>query len=206
MLNAFVAPMVLRPAVGLVLVSSSLAGCAAEFPAVSAEPRPLICGGAVCFEEGVERVASWGSGRIEILATPPEVDHCSATARAALSDDNHQGEARPTDRITPTERAFVRGIRLVLHGATPGARLPVMASDQGASTSTAHATVHSWRLEAGSDRRLADEEAVSGDATILDVDETTGRIRVRVLARWSSGIHSELVLDIEGPTKCAAEA
>jgi hypothetical protein len=192
-------------ALSAVVASSLVAGCAQDvvMPEV-ASPGPMVCGGAVCFEEREQRVARWGSGRIDVIAVPIDVDDCSASARAALSSiDPQTGEARDGDEIDPIELAFERGIRVVAHGASTGDVLPVESSEQGALDGQPHVTAHAWRMDPATQTLVSDEEAVSGEAEILEVDETGGIVRMQVLATWTSGVRGDLSIDVEGPGQCA---
>lgn len=63
-------------------------------------------------------------------------------------------------------------------------------------------TLHALRVDASTGRAWADEEAVAGEATVLDLDSAQGRLRLRVKARWSSGVSSELLLDVGDWSPC----
>lgn len=189
---------------GFVAAASLAAGCAHDVVMPDVASGPMVCGGAVCFQERAQRVARWGAGRVDLLAVPTDVDDCSASAEAALSSINPAtGEARDGDEIDPLELAFDRGVRVVAHGATTGAVLPVESSEQGALDGQPHVTAHAWRLDPTTQTLVSDEEAVSGEAEILEIDETTGVVRMQVLATWTSGVRGDLTIDVEGASACA---
>jgi len=91
-------------------------------------------------------------------------------------------------------------IFLRLESPQPGARLPIVPRDRMEDRDGPRASVRAIRVHDG--RPLADEEAVSGEATILDIDPHAGRVIVRVRARWSSGVSGELQLEVAGPVGC----
>jgi hypothetical protein len=184
-------------------VSVFTSGCAVQIDGLDSEsaPAPQVCGGAVCFEPTDVAVKRWGDGELTVVAWRADDLACEVP----------HGPASSTDGATTTKSiAIVPGtaVELKLHAAKPGARLPVYTHEavkdleQGGAWATARAV----RIGKSDGRALADEETVAGIATILDLDENTGRVRVRLAAKWSSGVTGELLFDIDGPHTCTAPA
>ena len=146
-----------------------------------------LCGGAVCFSPTDVAVKHWGDGDVTIVAWRADERRCEVP---------HAGP----------EHAGGRAIELRLHEAKPGARLPIVSHAMvELAGNEPCATVRALRIGPQDGRPLADEETVSGEATVLDLDPHSGRVRVRVSAHWSSGVTRELLLDVDGPHACAAE-
>ena len=152
----------------------------------SNDPIAEVCGGAVCFSPTEVSVKHWGDGEVTLVAFRADGDRCEVP---------HGGE----------HHAGGRAIELRLHGAKPGARLPVVS--HAIADKPGHepcAVAHAVRIGNDDGRALADEETVSGEATVLEYDAPSGRVRVRLSARWSSGVSGELLLDVDGPHACLA--
>jgi hypothetical protein len=66
--------------------------------------------------------------------------------------------------------------------------------------------VRALRVDSATGRAVADEEGMSGEATVLDLDESSSSVRVRVRARWSSGVTTETLLDVSGWPRCVPPA
>jgi hypothetical protein len=93
---------------------------------------------------------------------------------------------------------------LELHGARPGARVPIVRHDHADTAEGPYAVARSVRVDAATGRTMADEEAVTGEVAVLDYEPANGNLRVRIRARWSSGVSGEQLLDIAGWPGCAA--
>lgn len=159
-----------------------LAGCTAEIPTFDDDPRPEVCGGSVCFAPDHLSVRRWGDGEVTLAAW-------RGTPRCEL----------PRSGQEP-----IPGHALIIELKRPrtGARLPVVTHEAGDQTEEPHATVHALRVDPESGRALADEEGVSGEITVLEIDPSAGRLRIRIRARYSSGVSSEQLLDLEGWKGC----
>ncbi len=158
------------------------AGCVAPIPQFDDDPRPEVCGGSVCFAPDHVTVRRWGDGEVTVAAW--------------------RGTRDCTLPLAGEQPIPGQAIVLELEGARPGARIPVLGRAQTELTQSPFAHVRSVRVDPETGRALADEEGVSGEATILDLDAREGRLRVRVRARWSSGVTSETLLDVEGWKGC----
>ena len=185
------------------LVSVFTGGCVASVDGIESESTPAAeaCGGSVCFAPTDVAVKHWGDGDLTVVAWRADDLGC----------DVPHGPPAPAEG--PTTKAFgvIGGtaIEVELHAAKPGARLPLYtrehAKDVLLGEKTAPwATAHAVRIGKSDGRALADEETVSGVATILDLDAKSGRVRVRLDAKWSSGVTSGLLFDIDGPHTCTA--
>jgi hypothetical protein len=171
------------------------------------EPAPPVCGGAVCFDATQTTVKHWGDGDVTLVTFRADDLGC---------EEPHLGTAPANDPSLPaddpsgtvksaTEGPFKSGrvIELRLRHPKPGARLPVVSQDAANDSEEGYVTARALRI--GPDgRAMASEETVSGEATVLDLDPRSGRVKVRVEAKWSSGVSGELVLDIDGPHECKA--
>ena len=150
-------------------------------------PAQQVCGGSVCFAPTDVSVEHWGDGEVTLLAFRAEDLACTPPS---LGDAPIAGTS----------------IEITLHRPQPGARLPLMSQEDAkqADGTQGFATAHAVRVSTsdGRARAAADEETVEGTATILDIDEPTGRVRVRLEAKWSSGVTGDLLLDVEGPHAC----
>ena len=171
------------------LVLPALVGCTAEIPQFDDDPRPEVCGGAVCFAPDHVAVRRWGDGEVTMAAW--RIDPAANQAACELP--------RSGKRSIPGQAVVIE-----LHHARAGARLPVLSHQQSDQTTEPHATIRSVRIEPGTGRALADEEGVTGEITVLDLDPAEGRFRVRVRARWSSGVSGEQLFDVLGWPGCAA--
>lgn len=169
--------------------------------AFAAEPAPEVCGGAVCFESTHTTVSHWGAGEVTVVAFRADdlgcdAPHVSVPAPASDHDDGTQPKTE--------SGAFKAGrvIELKLHDAKQGARLPIVSHDVAKNAEEPCVTARALRV--GPDgRALASEETVSGEATVLELDPSTGRVLVQIDARWSSGVSGALRLEIDGPHACA---
>ena len=172
----------------LFLALPLLAGCTAEIPTFDDEARTEVCGGSVCFAPDYLSVRRWGDGELTVAAWRG-TEHCE---------------------LPRSGNAPIAGNALIVHlvKPRPGARLPIINHELAEKTPFAetegHATVHALRVDPKTGRALADEEAVVGEVTVLDIDSATGRLRIRIRARFSSGVSSEQVLDIEGYRGCSS--
>ncbi|MEO7094794.1 MAG: hypothetical protein ABI175_16165 [Polyangiales bacterium] len=168
--------------------------------AFAAEPAPEVCGGAVCFEATHTTVSHWGSGEVTLVAFRADDLGCEAPhATVFPRDEDHDGAQAKT-----TGGSFKSGrmIELKLHAPKQGATLPIVSHDSAAHAGEPCVTARALRV--GPDgRTMASEETISGEATILELDPHSGRVLVKMDARWSSGVTSELRLEIEGPQACA---
>lgn len=159
------------------------AGCTAEIPSFDDDPRPEVCGGSVCFAPDYVSVRRWGDDEVTLAAW-------RGTPRCELP--------RAGQEPIPGHALI-----LELKRPRPGARLPVVRHELDQQTEEPHACVRALRVDPESGKALADEEGVSGEVTILDIDSATGRLRVRVRARFSSGVSTEQVLDLDGWRGCS---
>lgn len=171
------------------MIVPALVGCTAEIPQFDDDPRPEVCGGAVCFPPDHLEVRHWGDGEVTLAAW--RIDPAANVATCELP--------RPGKKAIPGQ-----AIVLELHHARAGARVPVITHEQAEQSEEPFATLHALRVDPATGRALADEEGVSGEVTILDLDANQGLLRVRVRARWSSGVSGEQVFDLTGWTGCAA--
>lgn len=168
-------------------VALATAGCTAEIPVFETDdPQKEVCGGTVCFTPEHVAVRKWGDGHVSVAAW--------RTGSCTLPRSGVPGEALPG-----------HGVVVELEGARPGARVPVVARNRAASTEGPWITLHALRVDASTGRAWADEEAVAGEATVLDLDSSRGLLRLRVKARWSSGVSSELVLDVGDWAPCPGD-
>jgi hypothetical protein len=166
------------------------------------EPGEEVCGGAVCFESTHTSVSHWGAGEVTLVAYRADDLGCEAPHALVTPAANDTGDlAQP--RSTSGSFKSGRMIELKLHDAKQGARLPIVSHDLAAHADEPCVTARSLRV--GPDgRALATEETISGEATILELDPKTGRVLVKIDARWSSGVSGALRLEIDGPHACAA--
>lgn len=171
---------------GLFVAAPLASGCTAEIPIFETDdPQKEVCGGTVCFTPEHVAVRKWGDGQVTVAAW--------RTGSCTLPRAGVAGEAMPG-----------HGVVVELHGGKPGARVPVVARARTADVDGPWITLHALRVDGQTGRAWADEEAVSGEATVLDLDSSRGLLRVRVLARWSSGVTSELLLDVGDWAACHA--
>lgn len=209
-----------------VVVSVFTSGCVAPVEGIDLErDRPEVCGGAVCFAPTDVAVKRWSAGEITVVAWRATDGGCEEPRSREVETTASEGtsEAPIAPQITPPDasRDPVEGlaakssawapgtaIELKLHAATPGARLPMFsrAHAEDLAASAPWATARAIRVGKDDGRALADEEAVAGEATVLTLDPHTGRIRVRVKAKWSSGVSGEFLVDVDGPHGCDASA
>lgn len=166
------------------------AGCVAEIPQFDDDPRPEVCGGSVCFAPEHVAVRRWGDGEITLAAW-------RGTSQCELPLSGKQpipGQAIVVELKRPRQGARLPVLGRAQVGAQAGAQI------SGSEEPWAH--VRAVRVDPDTGRALADEEGVSGEATILDLDPREGRLRVRIRARWSSGVTSETLLDVQGWKGC----
>lgn len=166
--------------------ATTLVGCTADIPTFDDDPKQELCGGAVCFAPEHVAVREWADGDV-VVAAWADTGGCDLPRAGRLPVGGH-------------------AITIELKHARPGARLPIVAHDQPFDPNEGCALVHAIRVDAATGRALADEEGVSGEATVLDIDENSGALRVRVRARFSSGVSSETLVDVAGWPGCAAPA
>jgi len=171
------------------LAVPALVGCTAEIPQFDDDPRPEVCGGAVCFAPDHLNVLHWGDGEVTMAAW-----RLDPAANVVTCDLPRAGK-----KAIPGQAVVIE-----LHHARAGARVPVLSHQEAEQSTEPYATVRSVRVDPASGRALADEEGVSGEVTVLDLDSGAGRFRVRVRARWSSGVSGEQLFDVEGWPGCAA--
>jgi hypothetical protein len=176
-------------------------GCAVDLGGVDDDrtAAPQACGGAICFDPTDVAVKHWGDGDVTVVAWRADDLGCVVP----------HGPQTSADGVTTTKSVDIvpgTAIELRLHDAKPGARLPVYTHEsvEDRVTDGPWATARAIRIGKSDGRALADEETVNGIATILDIDETTGRVRVRLAAKWSSGVTGEMLLDVDGPHVCTA--
>jgi hypothetical protein len=159
-------------------------GCTADIPVFETDdPQKEVCGGTVCFTPEHVAVRKWGAGHVSVAAW--------RTGSCTLPRSGVAGEALPG-----------HGLVVELEGARPGAQVPVVARKRTHEVDGPWITLHALRVDASTGRAWADEEAVAGEATVLDLDSAQGRLRLRVKARWSSGVSSELLLDVGDWSPC----
>jgi len=169
--------MALLPAVALVI------GCTAEVPDFSEDPAPEVCGGSVCFAPEHLAVRRWGDGEVTVAAW-------RGTYACALP--------RAGDNPMPGLAVIVE-----VHGARSGARVPIVTHDGEGSVEGPYALARAIRVAPEDGRAMADEEAVSGEVAVLDYEPANGNLRLRVRARWSSGVSGEQLIDVAGWPGCS---
>jgi hypothetical protein len=166
------------------LVGTLLAsGCSAQVVSFEDDPLPEVCGGSICFAPEHLSVRRWGEGEVTLAAW-------AGTEQCQLP---RTGEEPITGRALIVE----------LDRPRPGARLPVITHERATTFEEPYATVRAVVVDRETGRALASEEGVSGEVTVLDIDSAEGRLRVRIRARWSSGVSGEQLLDVEGWPGCA---
>lgn len=165
------------------LFALTSSACTAEIPTFDDDPRPEVCGGSVCFAPDYVSVRRWGDGEVTVAAW-------RGTERCEL----------PRSGKEP-----ISGHALIIHleKPRPGARLPVINRELAEQTTEPHATVHALRVDPETGKALADEEGVTGEVTILDYDSAKGLLRIRIRARFSSGVSNEQVIDLAGWRGCS---
>ena len=175
-------------------------GCVASVEGLDTEQggAPEVCGGAVCFSPTDVAVKRWGDGDLTVVAWRAEDRGCEPPHGASGASEG--ASTKSIGALAGT------AIELRLHAPKPGARLPLYTRQRAKDedTNAPWATARAVRIGKGDGRTLADEETVAGEATVLDLDPKTGRVRVRVNAKWSSGVSGELLLDVDGPHACTA--
>jgi hypothetical protein len=162
-----------------------VAGCTAEIPSFDDDAKAEVCGGSVCFAPDYVSVRRWGDDEVTLAAW----------------------RGSPQCELPRTGQEPIAGHALILElkRPRPGARLPIVIHELDEQTEDPHACVHALRVDPESGKALADEEGVSGEVTILDIDSATGRLRVRIRARFSSGVSTEQVLDLAGWRGCSTQ-
>jgi hypothetical protein len=166
----------------LLLGAALLTACSAEIPNFDDEPAPEVCGGSVCFAPEHLTVRRWGDGEVTL---------------AAWRGTNSCELPRSGDEAIP-------GLAIIaeLHGIRAGARVPVIAHERVESWEGPYAIARSVRVDEATGRAMADEEAVSGEVAVLDYEPSNGYLRVRIRARWSSGVSGEQLIDVSGWPGC----
>ncbi len=164
------------PAVGLVAAAFACAatGCAAKFEPYPVAEAPL-CGGAVCFEPTDVRVSASG-------------DDLVVSAWHA----SDEGCALPHGGAAPLGGTAIEVT--ISMPPTFGAKLPVVEGWQMASTTGPHVSARAFRIDGRDGRAVSDEEAMAGEATILELDPATRRARIELKGRWSSGVEGTMQL------------
>ncbi len=169
----------------LFLGALALAGCTAEIPIFEGDdPKQEVCAGTVCFAPEHVAVRRWGDGHVSVAAW--RSGKGCELPRAGVAADTIPGQS----------------VVVELHGAKPGARIPVVARSRKDEREGPWVTLHALRVDPANGRAWADEEAIAGEATILDLDSSRGFLRIRVLAKWTSGVTSELLLDVSATPAC----
>jgi hypothetical protein len=169
----------------LVAGAALLTACSAEIPNFDDDPAPEVCGGSVCFAPEHLAVRRWGDGEFTV---------------AAWRGTN--GCELP--RSGTSSRTPIPGLAIVaeVHGAHAGARVPVIPHDRAEEWEGPYAIARSVRVDPETGRALADEEAVMGEVTLLDYEPANGNLRMRIRARWSSGVSGEQLIDVAGWPGC----
>lgn len=159
-----------------------LTACSAEIPNFDDDPAPEVCGGSVCFAPEHLTVRRWGDGEFT-LAAWRGTDGCE---------------------LPRSGRQPIPGLAIVteVHGARAGARVPVIAHDRVDGWEGPYALARSVRVDPETGRTMAEEEAVSGELTLLDYEPANGNVRLRIRARWSSGVTGEQLMDVAGWPGC----
>ncbi|MGZ3418316.1 MAG: hypothetical protein ACXWUG_04200 [Polyangiales bacterium] len=158
-------------------------GCSAEIPQFDDDPKPEVCGGAVCFPPDHVAVRRWGDGEISLAAWNGTGDSCLLPRSGKQPIPGH-------------------AVVIELTKPRPGSKLTVVPHDKQMDPGVSFARVRAVRVDPDTGRALADEEGVAGEATVLDLDENTGSVRVKIRARWSSGVTSETIVDVAGWPRC----
>jgi hypothetical protein len=170
----------------LLVAASLLTACSAEIPNFDEEPAPEVCGGSVCFAPEHLSVRRWGDGEVTLAAWR-----------------GTEGCELPRSGKEP-----VPGLAIVaeLHGVRPGARVPVITHDRVDTWEGPYAIARSVRVDPTTGRAMADEVAVSGEVAVLDYEPANGSLRIRIRARWSSGVSGEQLIDVAGWPGCVTPA
>ncbi len=159
------------------LVLASSCGCAAEFAPYPLPEAPL-CGGAVCFEPTDVRVQPLAGDANAIVVT--------AWRASDAGCDVPHGGAQPLGGTA---------IEIVLHDQPAvGAPVPVVEAWLSKELKVPHVSARAYRIDAHDGRAVSDEEAMTGEATILELDPATRRVRIELTGRWSSGVEGALQL------------
>ena len=178
-----------KPLALLALASvTSLAACTAIVEPPQ-DPPADVCGGAVCFEPQQVAVRHWGAGDVTLAAWRGSQDACKVPQLAT-----------PQHGVEPSGGSIIE-VRLI--DPKPGVRLPIVSRHRLDDDTRDVAVVRAVRVDEHGNA-ATDEEALSGTATVLEVDSPTGRVRVRVRAHWSSGVDGEFLFDVNGPKDCGA--
>lgn len=170
----------------LVAGAALLTACSAEIPNFDDDPAPEVCGGSVCFAPEHLAVRRWGDGEFT-LAAWRGTEGCE---------------------LPRSGREPIPGVAIVteVHGARPGARVPVIPHGRVETWEGPYAIARAVRVDRATGRALADEEAVNGELTLLDYEPANGNLRLRIRARWSSGVSGEQLIDLSGWPGCTAPA
>lgn len=170
------------------LVLAGSCGCAAEFAPYPLPAAPP-CAGAVCFEPTDVRVqassASESGDAIVVTAWRASDEGC---------DLPHGGEHPLGGTV----------IEVVIRDQPSlGTRVPVVEAWQSDDVRAPHVSARAYRIDGRDGRAVSDEEAMTGEATILELDPTTRRVRLELTGRWSSGVEGTLVLAWDASHPCA---
>jgi hypothetical protein len=162
------------------LVLAGSCGCTAEF-APYPLPEAPVCAGAVCFEPTDVRV---------------EPAHANANADAIVVTAWRASDAGcevPHGGDHPLGGTVIE----IVIRAQPaiGARVPVVEAWESSDLKTPHVSARAYRIDGRDGRAVSDEQAMTGEATILELDPAARRVRLQLTGRWSSGVEGALVLD-----------
>jgi hypothetical protein len=162
------------------LVLAGSCGCTAQFAPYPLPEAPL-CAGAVCFEPT--------DVRVEPANASANADAIVVTAWRATDDgcDLPHGGDRPLGGTV---------IEVVIRDRPAiGARVPVVEAWQSDDLKAPHVSARAYRIDGHDGRAVSDEEAMTGEATILELDPATRRVRLELEGRWSSGVEGALLLE-----------
>jgi hypothetical protein len=179
---ALVAPIV--PLLGFPLV-----GCTAELPTFDDDPRPEVCGGAICFAP--DQVLLDGDAHATRIRLTRGTGAPCALPRAGVVST---GPTRAAAPIVPGIGIFVE-----LPPGRAGARFSIARASVDAPGA---ARVRATRVDRQG-RPAADEEAVRGEVFVRAIDVATGRAHLEIHAIWSSGVEGRLVIDVEEARTCS---
>lgn len=162
------------------LVLAGSCGCAAEFAPYPLPDAPL-CAGAVCFEPTDVRVEpSHGAGAANAIVVT------AWRANDAGCEVPHGGDhplGGTVIEIVIRERPAI------------GVRVPVVEAWESKDLKTPHVSARAYRIDGRDGRAVSDEEAMTGEATILELDPAARRVRLELDGRWSSGVEGALLLE-----------
>lgn len=164
------------------LVLAGSCGCTAEFAPYPLPEAPM-CAGAVCFEPTDVRVepanANGGADVDAIVVT-------AWRASDAGCEVPHGGDHPLGGTV----------IEIVIRAQPAiGARVPVVEAWESNDLKTPHVSARAYRIDGRDGRALSDEQAMTGEATILELDPAARRVRLQLTGRWTSGVEGALLLD-----------